>query len=236
MRTLILAHRGAPVDLPENSLAAFKALANLGVDGVELDVQVTADGVPVVAHDVSLGGRRIEQLSFRELREIQGEALSEDVRIPTLDEVLRVIPEQFLVNLELKSHHAEPMLASAINGAHSRYRIVVTSFDAPPLLALREAAPEIRTGLVSGMQVADLLSRVRACLADVVSLHWKLATPELVRQMHANGVAVYVWTVNTPGAAERLIDLDVDAIITDEPGTIVPLRDRIRPGPRIAQG
>jgi glycerophosphoryl diester phosphodiesterase len=203
-------------------MAAFKALASLGVDGVELDVQLTADGIPVVAHDVSIGGRRIEALTYSVLRELQGEAIAEDVRIPTLEEVLRVLPAHFLVNLEVKSEHAGPVMATAIDGAHSRYHVVVTSFDAAPLLALRQTAPEIRTGLVSGIPVADLLGRVREALADVVSLHWRLVTPELVRQMHDHGVAVYVWTVNTAAAAQRMIDMNVDAIITDEPDIVLP--------------
>lgn len=232
MRSLVLAHRGASENWPENSLAAFKAMAGLGVDGVELDVQVTADGIPVVAHDTSIGGQPIDTLEYDGIRELQGE-LSEDVRIPTLDEVLRVVPNHLLVNIELKSEHPHPMLLAAINGAHSRHRIVVTSFNSAPLIALRNTAPEIRTGLVSGIHVADLLARVREALADVVSIYWKLATPELVRLMHDNGVAVYVWTVNDEEDARRVLGLGVDAIITDEPGTIVPLVQRWGPQPQM---
>jgi glycerophosphoryl diester phosphodiesterase len=187
LRPLVLAHRGAPREDPENSLAAFRRLSTLGVDGVELDVQVTSDGVPVVAHDVSLGGHRIEALTYEALREMQGAALQDDMRIPTLDAVLAVIPDHFLVNLEIKSEHSGPNIAAAINGAHSCYRIVVTSFDATPLIRVRQAAPEIRTGLVVGMQVADLLGPVRDALGDVVSVYWKLVTPELVRTMRENG-------------------------------------------------
>lgn len=231
MRTLVLAHRGAPRESPENSLAAFKGLNALGVDGVELDVQVTSDGVPVVAHDVSLGGRRIETLTYESLREMQGATLRDDLRIPTLDAVLRVIPDHFLVNLEIKSETADPDLAAAVNGAHSRHRIVVTSFDAAPLISVRQTAPEIRTGLVVGMQVADLVGGVRDALADVISIYWKLLTPELVRTMRENGVGVFVWTVNSVPAAERMVELGVDAMITDEPALILPVVNRLQPRP-----
>lgn len=216
-RSLILAHRGDHREAPENSLAAFRALGALGVDGVELDVQLTAEGVPIVAHESAIGGLRFDALELDSIRELQGEPPAEDLRISTLEEVLAVLADGLLVNFELKSPEVVPILISLLRDTHARCRLVVTSFHAEALLAVRRKAPEVATGLVSGLHVSDQLSRVREAHADVISLYWRLATPALVDRLQDAGVAVYVWTVNSDVALRQMLELGVDAIITDEP-------------------
>ncbi len=216
--SLILAHRGDHKEAPENSLAAFRTLGVLGVDGVELDVQLTADNVPIVVHKSAIGGLRFDALELDSVRELQGElAAEEDLRIPTLQEVLTVLADGIVVNLELKCSEVVPPLASLVRDAHKRCRLVVTSFHTKALLAVRREAPEVTTGLVSSLHVSDQLSPVREAQADVLSLYWPLATPALVGRLQDGGVAVYVWTVNSDAALQHMLELGVDAIITDEP-------------------
>lgn len=230
-RTLVLAHRGGESEFPDNSLAAFRRLVNLSVngvpvDGVELDVQATADGVLVVTHDIHLGGLPIETMTLDDLRELQGADLSPDLAIPTFEDVLRVLPNHLVVNVEVKVRRVERALIRAIDAAHRRQTVVISSFDAAPLLIVRRLAPEVRCGLVAGVRVADLLKQAKRALADVVSVEEHLANESLVRHMHQNGVAVFVWTVNEPEDLERCFRIGVDAVITDHPERALELRTR----------
>ena len=225
-RTLVLAHRGAHSQVPDSTLAAFQRAAELSVDGVELDVRSTADGVLVVAHDAHLGGWPIEDMTLEQVRELQGSDLPADLAIPTFEDVLRVLPDRLTVNVELKARQAERALIRAVDTAHLRQRVVVTSFDATPLLVLRRLAPEIRCGLVAGLRVADLLRQAKRALADVVSVQESLVNESVVRHLHQHGIAVYVWTVNEPAALERCFALGVDAVITDVPERALEIRDR----------
>jgi glycerophosphoryl diester phosphodiesterase len=235
-RTLVLAHRGGESDFPDNSLAAFRRLVALSVngvpvDGVEIDVQATADGVLVVTHDVHLGGWPVDAMTLADLRELQGADLDPDLAIPTFEDVLRVLPNHLVVNVEVKVRQVERALIRAIDAAHRRQTVVISSFDAAPLLVLRRLAPEIRCGLVAGVRVADLLKQAKHALADVVCVEEQLADESLVRHMHQHGVAVYVWTVNEPHDLERCFRLGVDAVITDHPERALDLRGRLRPAP-----
>lgn len=230
-RTLVLAHRGGEFDLPDNSLAAFRRLAALPVDGVELDLQATADGALVVTHDVHVGGQPIETMTLEDLRDMQGRDLDPDLAIPTFEDVLRELPNHYLVNIELKVRQAERALIRAVDAAHRRQSVVVSSFDAAPLLVLRRLAPEIRCGLVSGIRVADLLKLAKRALADVVCVEEQLANESLVRHMHRNGVAVFVWTVNEPEDLTRCFALGVDAVITDFPERALEFRARAAAAP-----
>lgn len=230
-RTLVLAHRGGEFDLPDNSLAAFRRLAGLPVDGVELDLQVTADGALVVSHDVHVGGMAIEAMTLDDLRDLQGRDLDPELAIPSFEDVLRVLPNHYLVNVELKVRQAERALIHAIDAAHRRQSVVVSSFDAAPLLVLRKLAPEIRCGLVSGIRVADLLKLAKRALADVVCVEEQLANESLVRHMHLNGVAVFVWTVNESEDLTRCFALGVDAVITDFPERALDVRGRAAAAP-----
>lgn len=226
-RTLVLAHRGGEFDLPDNSLAAFRRLATFPVDGVELDLQASADGALVVTHDVHLGGQPIETMTLAEIREMQGPDVPPDLAIPVFEDVLRELPNHYVVNVELKARDVERALIQAIDAAHRRQSVVVSSFDAAPLLALRRLAPEIRSGLVAGIRVADLLKAAKRALADVVCVEEQLANESLVRHMHRNGVAVFVWTVNEEDDLRRCFALGVDAVITDYPERALELRSRL---------
>ncbi len=139
---------------------------------------------------------------------------------------MRALPNHYVVNVELKARQAERALIRCIDVAHRRESVVVSSFDAAPLLVLRRLAPEIRCGLVSGIRVADLLKQAKRALADVVSVEVELADPSLISHMHKHGVAVYVWTVNDAADLERCFQLGVDAVITDHPEQALEVRAR----------
>lgn len=225
-RPLVLAHRGGAWDVPDSCLAAFRRAARLPIDGVELDVQVTADGKLVVAHDAHLAGRAIESLTLDEIRAIQGGGTPADLVVPTFEDVLKELPRHFHLNIELKAPRAVHPLVAAVQTADLSARVVVTSFDAEPIQALRDLAPALRRGLILGLPVADLLGAARAVGAQVVSVERRILSAELVRAMRENGIAVHAWTINAPQDLDGAFRLGLDAVVTDEPERALAIRTK----------
>jgi glycerophosphoryl diester phosphodiesterase len=227
-RPLILGHRGASGRLPENTLAAFHGAISDGADGFELDVHLCKSGEPVVFHDYDLqrmcgDPRRIDELSWSELSRVSiaGE------RIPLLDEVLQEL-RSALVNIEIKRQPAArlPAIVDAVArlAAQHRRRVLISSFDprAIALLALRH--PELpRALLFHHKQSALLRSGVLALPLQVDAVHPEHGLVDATRlaRWHRQGRRVNVWTVDSTLRARQLADLGVDALITNNPATLV---------------
>lgn len=217
MASLILAHRGVTEKAPDNSLPAFRALRDVNVDGLEFDVRVTADGVAIATHDPTIGGHLFESLTLPEIRRLQGSAVDEATRIPSLEEVLETLPRGLTVNLELKSSEVGKSLLAAIADMDRAFDLMVSSFDARPLDFVRRGLPHVEIGLINSVPIADPLARVRECGASALSAHWRLVGQGLVDELRTNEIALYVWTVNGEAEIRRMADWGVHAIITDVP-------------------
>lgn len=234
-RPLVLGHRGASADAPENTLAAFSLALAQGADGVELDVRRCATGEVVVFHDADAGriagvALEIARTPLAELRALdagrwKGEAFRGE-RIPTLREALRAMPGAF-VNVELKAAGRDLGLAAAtarvIEEADAGGRVIVSSFDYRLVMAFRLAAPRIPTGLLFDEESPGRLATwlgVRLLGAVAVHPGRRLVTPERAAAWRARGLAVNVWTVDSGEEARRLAALGAGAIITNVPGRI----------------
>ena len=225
-RLLIIAHRGASAEAPENTLAAFRRALALGADGIELDVRVTRDGEAVVFHDSTLTRLadrrgRLARLLFRELREvrIQGEP------IPTLAEVLALARRRAVVQIEIKRGVAVAPVVRALHRARADTGVVLASFDAALVAASRRLAPRIPRMLISGggeRGQAKTLVPVLAALGAVgVSIdHRAIRSPVFVTALHRCGLCVWCWTVNDTRAMLRLASWGVDAILSDNPALL----------------
>jgi glycerophosphoryl diester phosphodiesterase len=231
-RPLVLGHRGASAQAPENTLAAFRLAIEQGADGVELDVWRCATGEPVVIHDA--GARRtggaaisIRSASLRELRALDVGAWKDAAyageRIPTLDEVLRELPRS-VVNVELKSAgRADTRLARAVaqvvRERRAAGRVVVSSFDPLLLAAFRLAAPEVPLGALFDAQKGWELRELAAITLKPAAVHpeWALVDASSVERWRAAGLAVNVWTVDRGEDVARACDLGVTALITNVP-------------------
>jgi glycerophosphoryl diester phosphodiesterase len=231
-RPLFIAHRGASAEAPENTLAAFQRALAAGVDGVELDVQVTQDGVPVVCHDATLGrltGRRgcIARLTRDKLRavRVRGEPL------PTLAEVLALTAGQAVVQIEIK--HGVPVapVVRAVQRARAAGEVVFASFDAAIVDEVRRLAPGIPRMLITGnrrlgraapgARVEALVPILAALGAAGVSVDWRaLRSPAFIPAMKSRGQCVWCWTVNDPRVMLRLAAWGVDAILSDHPALL----------------
>jgi glycerophosphoryl diester phosphodiesterase len=234
-RPLVLGHRGASADAPENTVAAFRRAMDEGADGVELDVWRCASGEVVVFHDedaarVAGAPLRIAETPLPELRALDVGAWKgarwRGERIPLLAEVLEALP-QAVVNVELKSRGRDLALARAaarvIARAGAGARVIVSSFDHRLVAAFRVAAPDLPVGLLFD---AEHRWRLRTALAirllgpAAVHPDRRLVTRERAAGWARRGLAMNVWTVDAPDEAEALCDLGAAAIITNVPGRI----------------
>lgn len=225
-RPLLIAHRGASAEVPENTLAAFRRALALGADGIELDVRVTRDGETVVFHDTTLtrlAGRRgrLAQLLFRELREvrIQGEP------IPTLAEVLTLACRRAVVQIEIKRGVPVAPVVRALHRTRADTGVVLASFDAAIVADSRRLAPRIPRMLITrggGHGRAETLVPVLAALGAMgVSVdHRAIRSPAFVTALHRCGLCVWCWTVNDTRAMLRLASWGVDAILSDNPALL----------------
>ncbi len=251
-RPLVIAHRGASAYAPENTLAAFRAALALGADMVELDVHLTADGRLAVIHDESIdrtcdGRGFICEMTLAEIQSFdagiwRGPGFAGE-RVPSLEEVLAFTRGRARVNVEVKgglersrrgASAAEvvgPLLA-ALDASGTRNEVLVSSFDAPALRAIRAAAPDLALGVLLEARVEgpagfrpDRLAPYLALAREVgaVSLHpyWRFTGRRLVDAAHAAGLAVYPWTVNRERDLRRVVALGVDGVITNHPDRLV---------------
>lgn len=239
-RPLNLGHRGARGLAPENTLAGMAAGMAAGADGVEFDVQRTADGHPVVFHDDDL--RRICNVSGRivtstlaQLRELDagryfGPQFAGEL-IPTLDEVLETLPANAFVNIEAKrfrfrSDGLEAGIAEAFQRHSLAGRCIVSSFNPVLLWRLARIDRRVPLGLLYAPDLPAGLNRGwPRHLLRLAALHpyQGQVTPKLVQQVRRRGQQINTWTVNEPAEMRRLIDLGVDGIITDRPDLLSAL-------------
>ena len=224
----VIAHRGASLSAPENTLAAVDQAIADQADYVEIDVQLSADGEVVVVHDSDLmktaGVRfRIGGTSFSELRSVDigrwFAAEFDDQRVPSLDEVLDLCRGHATVMVELKyygpNENLAPRVIETVEAAGMADEVVIMSLDGGAVEQVRSLRPDWTVGLLAATAVGDLTT----VDADYLAVSTGLATQTLVRRAHARGQDVYVWTVNDPVQMVRMMSLGVDGIITDVPAT-----------------
>lgn len=221
---LIIAHRGASAEQPENTLASFRRALALEVDGIELDVRVTRDGVPVVFHDAAL--RRLTGTAGRVAGKTWAELRSLRVRsrepIPRLTDVLHLTRGLTVVQIELKSGPVAPIIR-AIKAARATEWVILASFDHRLVIEARKLAPAIPRMLISEGRVAPalLVRRLAACGATGLSVNQRaVRSAAWVRHFQMRGYALWSWTVNDPATAGRLAGWGVDALLGDDPALL----------------
>ena len=218
---LIIAHRGASAEKPENTLAAFRRALALEVDGIELDVQVTRDGVPVVFHDASLSrltGVRgsVARKTWAELQTLRVQGCEP---IPRLVDVLRLTRGLLVVHLELKAGPVAPIIQT-IHAARATDWVILASFHAHLVTEARTLAPAIPRMLISEGRSAPvtLVRHLAACGAVGLSVnHEAIRSAVWIKYFQQRGYSVWSWTVNELVVAKRLTGWGIDAILGDDP-------------------
>ena len=214
---LTIGHRGVLGVEPENTLRSFVRAEHEGLDEIELDLHLTADGHLVVMHDATVdrttnGTGPISELTLAELRRLDA-GLGE--RVPVWDEVVDAVSVP--LQAEIKDRKAARALAGSLQQRGLRDRVTVSSFHDEALLEIRQALPGVRTALVAGRYGPDVLDRARAVGAGMVCLKLPRLTLELVDSCRAAGLAVIAWVVNTPRDLALAMALGTDGGTTDYP-------------------
>jgi glycerophosphoryl diester phosphodiesterase len=230
---LILAHRGASADAPENTLPAFRAAAAQGADGVELDVMRCGSGELVVCHDehldrlagVDLEVRRTPLWKLQKLDVGRHLGFPASASIPTLEEVFAALPAHFLVNVELKCETVDDgglsvQVAEYVEREGLSERVLLSSFNSFCLIRVAVRAPSLRRGFLIDPDRSFWLQNavgVPLCASHSAHPHFSACTPSLVKHWRDAGLQVAAWTVDDPEEAARLRALDVKYCITNRP-------------------
>jgi glycerophosphoryl diester phosphodiesterase len=234
---LSLGHRGASAVAPANTLAAFRLALELGADGFELDVQLTADDELVVIHDYSVdhttnGFGLVRQKTLAEVKTLDAGVRFAPrfvgERIPTLREVFTMAGKGPFINVEIKTasprgNGLEPRLIALIREFGLGGRLVVSSFNPFALWRMRRLAPDLKLALLYADDLPGYLrDRWLAFLSRPNALNPKytLATADHVRWAQVHGYGIYVWTVDDEAEMRRLAALGVTGIISNKPDVL----------------
>lgn len=232
-RPLVLGHRGASHDAPQNTLAAFRKAAAIGADGVELDVHLSRDGVPVVIHDARVdattdGSGYVSAQSLAELKTLDAgysfDPRYAGERIPTLEDVLREVGETLLVNIELKVGRLDGLVSAVVNVVQRvkmQSRVWFSSFRPYLLYQARDLAPDIPCGLLYAPPTVGALLLAPITPYEARHPYHAMIRERAVRQAHRRGLRVFAWTVDDVDAARKLAGWGVDGIITNDPAKIL---------------
>jgi len=234
-RPLIIAHRGARKYAPENTIASFRKAIEIEVDGIEFDVQSTADGVPVVVHDDNLKRLvkkhiHVHKTPYIELSKMDvgshfNEYYSGEV-IPTLKETLEFLkPAGLLVNIEIKKqpHQHRNFLSNVIETIgrlDMNDRVIISSFSKNILYHVGRKAPYLRRSLLLAPRAfffLDLFFSANILAVWGVNPHISMLNKYVMKFARARNFKVFVWTTNDPEHISKAVCLGVDGLITDDP-------------------
>jgi len=228
---LRVGHRGARGHAPENTMLSFSTGAAMAVNAVETDVQLSKDGEVVLIHDHTVdrttnGHGFVKDMTLAELKRLDagswyGPTFAGE-RIPTLAELLAWAKDRVGVALEIKNGPiyypgiAEKTIRLVRQHGMER-QVILISFDHFVLREAKQIAPEIATGIIYVAGLVDAVTAARAAQADSVIPHWAYVTPERVRAVHAEGLAISPWNPNDLATIRLLSGMGVDSVGTDYP-------------------
>ena len=226
---LVGGHRGNPAEHPENTLASFRSAIELGVDLIECDVHLSADGELIVIHDHMLdrttnGSGLVVQHTLSELRDLDA---GSGERLPTLAEVCALARDRVGLCIETKQipipyPGLEEKLIAQLRESGMLDRTAVISFHHGGVRRLKELEPRLAVGVLEGARPIDPVAILRSADADIYAPHYGAMDPELVEQVHAAGGVVGVWTVDDAAAVAWCQVCKPDSIFTNRPRDILP--------------
>ena len=246
--TIVIAHRGAALHAPENTMASVNRAIEAATDFIEIDVQETADGDVVVFHDSDFMKTAGSPLKLWDARRSDLETLDigswfdpafADERTPTLEEVLVAARGRSKVNIELKYYghdvDLERKVIDIVERTGMAPNIVVMSLKYDKVQKVRSMRPDWTYGLLTSVNLGDPTSFD----VDFLAIGAASASRRFVRRAHSADRVVYVWTVNDPFTMSAMMSRGVDGIITDDPALarqVLELRSQLNPVERLLVG
>lgn len=226
-KVMITAHRGYSEKYPENTIPAFKGAVEIGADCIELDVQQTKDGRIIVMHDSNLKrtcgvNLNIWETDYEDIRYLDAGSWFDEAYhgtpVPTLEEVLKYCKGKIRLNIELKptGHETdfEKNVLDIIEKYHMERSCYVSSMKYECLEKVKEINPKIKTIYITSVSLGNFTVMEAA---DGYSVEAMMLTQQFINKAHRAGKEIHVWTVNSEESMERVLDMGVDAIITDKP-------------------
>lgn len=249
---LNIAHRGASGEAPENTLAAFALALRQQAGGIEFDVQLSSDGVPVVIHDPYLSRttsgrgwvnehrssalRRLDAGSWFNRRfPEKARARYAGAKIPLLAEALAWVRQQGLpAFVEIKQGRRpyaaiEAKVLEEVERAGVEGLVTLISFDFQTLCRVRQLDSRMALGLDASRSLLAL-RRVRSLAGRAVLPHWAIASRRFIRRAHQQSIRVIPWTVDQPARMRRKIAEGVDGLVTNYPARLAEVLKRMMDG------
>ena len=223
---LIIGHRGASAVAPENTLAAFDAAIAAGADGIEFDVRLARDSVPVVIHDETLYRthrvrQRVADSSVNQLNELD---------VPSLAQVFELFASnKLLLYLEMKGK--EIQLAEECCRLVEQYRlkdrVVFECFEHSGLKTIKSIDSTLRTAALFQPPASFIVKRALGIEANEIALHHRLSNKRTVERARLADLNVVTWTVDDPVWIKRAQELGIHALITNDPAALIAVRNAI---------
>ena len=234
---MVVAHRGASIEQPENTIEAFEAAIEAGADAVEFDVRMSADGHAVVMHDPDVsrttdGQGLVSDMTLDEIRTLG---------VPTVVEAFACLSGRAAADIEIKNLPGEPgytpereaaveATLAALDSVGFSGQVIVSSFNPASIAHSRALRPDVPTGLLTEYEVAADEALARATSHGhpwVLPFVLKVleAGDGFADQVHDDGALLGVWIADDPDTARRLFELGADAVATNDPRAIVPVRN-----------
>jgi glycerophosphoryl diester phosphodiesterase len=236
-----VAHRGATGYAPENTIAAFDKGVEMKADYIEIDVQRSKDGELVIIHDNTVdrttdGTGYVKDLTFEQIRSLdagswKGEQFTGE-KIPTFDEILDRYHGKTGILIELKSPELYPGIEGQVAqklkernlDKPQNEKIIIQSFNFESMKITNSLLPKVPIGVLTSNRAHTTEQALKefATYADYFNPSYGIVSKELVDQVHSLGMKIQSWTVRSHEAAQFLLDMNVDGIITDYPDYVDP--------------
>ena len=232
MPPLVIAHRGASAYQPENTLAAFALAIEQGAQMIELDLHCSSDNQVVVIHDETLDHTtnltgRVDQMTLAEIKQADA---GNGERVPTLDETLDLTIGKLRLYLEIKDAKAAAETLRIIRARRCQDDVMLASFDIELIRRLGEEVRDIELGVILGNETLNPIVRWREAFPwialrrinyQVLCMQVELCYGYLARQTKASGKRLYVWTADEDAQFAKMIERDVDGIVTNKPDRLI---------------
>lgn len=233
-KTIVIAHRGASSNAPENTIAAFQKAAEFGADGCEFDVKCTKDGEIIIIHDQTVdrtteGNGKVKNFSLEEIQKLDaGSFFSPEFaneRIPRLRDVLEKFSDKLLLNIELTNYSTigdglARKVALLVKELTVEKVVFISSFHPYNLLISKRILPEVPVALLAFPGKIGWLSRsnlMRWVSPGLIHPHYRDVNQLYIEKQHRNNRKVNVWTINDEKEMIKLVNGKIDGLITDDP-------------------
>jgi len=256
-KPLIIGHRGASALAPENTIAAFDLALKSGADGIEFDVRLSRDGVPVIIHDetlrrTGLRSERVSDLTATELKQVnvgswfkpRREPSPDDLQrqaIPTLEELFALFPGPkpvFYLEMKADSEQRRDLVSACcqfLKQHPSKGQVIIECFDLTAIKLVKTVDPFLRTAALFEPKLIGhhlptaqrLVAQATTVGADEIALHHRLVTRRSIESAGAANLEVVVWTVDDPAWITKAHKLGIHALITNHPARMLVKRQSI---------